>query len=461
MPGFLGLNLSSTALAAARRAMDVVGQNIANVNNPAYNRQRVGLRSANPITGEGTTQRLGAFHLGAGVVVDRIDRLHAAYLDGQLGSLNGQQGEAGLDSQVARQIEAIFVEPGDTGIQGRLARFFAAFDALAVNPGEPALRQNVATAGQLLSDGINDALQRLSVIRSDTVSQTQGLVTRTNTLTSQIAALSKRIQVAQGAGHQPNDLLDQRDALINEVTELTGALVTGRDKGEVVISIDGRAIVQGQIQQQVSFDSREPSFAIRLAGSGDALALRSSTLRGIQKAANETVPGLQQQLLSLRDQLTAAVNTQHRAGVDGLGKPGGDFFQVVNGRLLVNPAIQQDTRLIAAGFTANSGDGDNALKLADLRNADLGAGSSADALYNRLVSEVANLTRDSSDRVDRVEALQQQTRELQSAVSGVDLDQELTEMVTLQHIFSANARMLTAFDEMLSTLIQGTGVVGR
>lgn len=458
---FLGINISASALAATRKQMEIVGQNAANVNNPAYNRQRAILATSEPLTGKGPTRALGSLHLGTGVVIERIQRLHASFLDGQVASLTGQQGEATLRGQVATQIESIFVEPSDTGIQARLSRFFAAFDALAVNPSEPALRQSVTTAGRQLGEVINDAISHMAIIRDETVTQTQDFITQTNDLSRQIADLSTRILDAFSGGAQPNDLLDRRDALIDKLTELTGAIVNGRQIGEVIVSIDGRTIVQGNIVHELAYDRNEPEVVIRMADTGDVLKLRSSTLRGIQTAVNETIPSLQQELFSLRDSLVSAVNAQHQAGTDGFGNAGGDFFLIIDSEMRVNPALEREPRLIAAGLTAASGDGDNALALAGIRNVAISNGRTAASLYNRLITEVAHVAREGADRLDRVDALMQQIRGLQANESGVDLDEEMVDMINLQHTFAANARMLTIFDQMLNTLINKTGIVGR
>jgi len=245
------------------------------------------------------------------------------------------------------------------------------------------------------------------------------------------------------------------------VARLTGAKVTGRGGADLVISIDGHAVVQGDVQVDLAFDPQEPSVVIRAADSGDALRLRSGVLRGIQLAVDQTLPTVQQAILTLRDTLAAAVNTQHRAGVDALGAAGGDLLVVIGGALQVNPAVAADARLVAAGATDASGDGENAIALAGLRGVVIHNGSTTEQLFQRLVADVGRLARDAADTVDRASALLAQTRQLQADQQGVDLDQELVEMIHVQHVYAANARMLTAFDEMLGILIEQTGVVGR
>jgi flagellar hook-associated protein 1 FlgK len=171
-----------------------------------------------------------------------------------------------------------------------------------------------------------------------------------------------------------------------------------------------------------------------------------------QEWANTLLPGYQARLAGVRDGIAAAVNALHQSGKDGTGAPGESFFTAdASGNLSVNPALAADSRKVVAG-DGSAGSGSIALAIAGLGTA---SGSTVPQ-YRQLVAEIGSQAADAGRAADQSQASLQQIQAAQASESGVNLDEELAQMVSLQHAYAASARLLSTYDQMLTTLIQGT-----
>ncbi|MBI3911623.1 MAG: flagellar hook-associated protein FlgK [Armatimonadetes bacterium] len=458
---FQGLQLSASALQARQRALEVVGHNIANVNTPGYHRQVASTQARPALRETSNESAAGAgYRVGNGVEIAAVRRIHASYLDRQMHIAQGDLGGATVRDRLFRQVESFLSEPSDQGLASHLERFFNAFEALGALPADMGARQEVVLSGQQLAEAFNRLDGTFQRLEMDTGGEVRGQVEAINDLARRIADMNRDIRRALGAGAQPNDLLDERDRYLNELAERAGAQILNQEQGDVIVSIAGLTLVQGEHAAELQVEAGPAGLEIISANTGEAVE-PGGGLGALLQAANADLPARRGRLLAVRDALVAAVNAQHAAGVDGNGAPGSDFFAVVDGRLSVSEPLVADPRRVAAGLEAAPGDGRNARALAALREAALVAGQSPGAAYRALVTETGRAAQTAAERREQAEAVTEQLDGLANAESGVSLDEELTEMVSLQHAYAAAARMVTAFDEMLAVLIQQTGTIGR
>jgi flagellar hook-associated protein 1 FlgK len=444
---FSGIRLASRALLAHQRSLEITGQNIANVDTPGYSRQ-VAVARAVPGMGAEVLDRGGApVASGGGVEIAAVRRTHAAWLDRSTAALRAQLGQLTIDARYAGQVEGLLAEPGDAGFQATLDRFFAAFSALAHRPEDPAARTSARLAGSEVAVRLRQLTDGIDATAQSVAEQVKDHLSTVNRITKQIADLNRVINQATAGGGSPNELLDERDVLLAELSRLAGVTVSG-EGADLVVSMAGRALVQGETAQALTL-AGDGSLAL-LGPDGQEVPVPGGEIRALQEWANRTLPGYRRRVELIRDGLAAAVNALHQTGRDLNGAPGEAFFLADSGgNLTVNPVLS-DPRRLAAGNGA-PGDGQVALAIAAL-SSNPSAGIDA---YHFLVAEAGKHAADSRRLLDQTGASLTQLEFVQASESGVNLDEELAEMVATQHAYAASARLLAAYDEMLTTLIEG------
>jgi len=449
---FFGINLASRALQAHQRALEVTGQNIANVDTPGYSRQVAVTRA---VTGPGPRllDRGGApLAPGGGVDVAQVVRTRAAWLDRLMGELDAQMGQAGIDARAGERVEQLLAEPTAGGLSATLDRFFAAFGTLAARPEDTAAREGVVRAGAEAAGRLQELTRGLDTLRADLMSQARENVAAINRLAAQVGALNGVIGLSQASGAEPNELLDQRDQLLAELTRRAGVTVSGQGGGEVIVSLGGMTLVQGTHVDALDLASGT-SWGLTLGSSGTPVAAPGGELGAQREWISGRIADLRSQIAAARDGLAAGVNALHQSGRDRTGGAGEAFFVAdAAGDLAVNPALLADSGRVVAG-DGSAGDGSVALALSDLG---AGAGSVLPA-YRSLVAGVGAQVQASRRLVEQAGAGREQVGAMQASESGVNLDEELARMVALQHTYAASARLLSAYDTMLGQLLEHTG----
>lgn len=469
MSTFSGLTTASTALAAARRGMDIVGQNIANQTTAGYTRQRLETSAIGAATVSG---RFAVGPLpGQGVSIDGISRLGDAVLDARVRDTLAASGYWSTRASASAAAEQTLAEPTKDGIAHQLTEFWAAWQDLANAPDSTAAAATVITNAETLSSRIADAYRKVSDQWASARSSATSVVSQVNVAATQIAELNGAIRDAAASGAAPNDLIDRRNLLAQNLASLTGATGTIESDGTMTLRIDGNALVSGS-------DAR----AIVLTGppsieSGTAMTLTWATPSGMTVDAvggelggllavvapgadGGVLAGLANDLNALATALATTVNTQHRAGVTADGTPGGDFFSLAAGGpaalgLGVIPQGRADLALAAPG--AGPLDGTNADALSRV-----GAGAGGpNTIWGDVVARLAVSTAADAGRASRADAGVVAAVTAQQSVAGVDNDEETVNLLTLQTAYQAAARVLTAVDEALDVLINRTGLVGR
>jgi flagellar hook-associated protein 1 FlgK len=474
MSTFGGLNTAFSGITAARRGMEVIGQNITNSTTHGYTRQRVET-SAVPAPGTASMFRVG-IEPGAGVSIDAINRLSSELLNGRMRSTSSESGYWTVRSSVLDRLEGALHEPSDDGLSATLQDFWAGWQDLSNRPGDVAaagvLLERSALLASHISQGYSDASAEWTGIRSQTAATTAEV----NALATHVAALNGQIRQSVASGVAPNELLDQRDLRATELASLTGATVRGRSDGTVDIVLGGDSLVAGDRARalvvtgalrledaaanrvQLEWADR-PGVAVsidsgQLLGSLSVLAPADASGKG--GAIAEAAAAYNALATTLHDQ----VNAVHTSGVTGSGAAGGSFFSFTAGV----PAAQgltivpTDVTQIAAGGTgAGDGRGTVADRISQLGSSDTGP----DAVWSSYVVRIGVESRATGQQMELADRATSAARSHQLAEASVDLDEETTLLLTFQHAYQGAARVMTAIDEMLDTLINRTGVVGR
>jgi flagellar hook-associated protein 1 len=469
MSSFSGLNIGLSSLYASRRALELTGQNISNVNTEGYSRQRVDLQSVGgPVKPALHSKYDGA---GNGVMVAGVDRLRDLFLEAR--SLTERGTAAGLagDRVLLGRVEAVLAEPGDAGIQKQLADFWDGWDDVANKPDSLAARSQLVERAQTLAAGINGAVDKLDAQYDASHQQLTATVADINAVAAGVADFNRAIVSATRSGLSPNDLLDKRDVLVQRLGELAGVTVTQGELGSVDVRLGDRALVAGATSSllEVRGTGGTPpgSTAVAVAWGDPADPADTGPDVAVGGSAGSLTRGLNDVLPRYRGQLTGVgaavrdqVNAVHTTAFDQAGSPGQPFFtSTAVGRLVV--AVTDPTKVAASTSAGTFGTGDRggakAAQLAELATAKGGA----DELYRRTVVALGVEAQAAGRRVEIQDNILAQVDAARESESGVNLDEEMTTMLAFQKAYEGAARFVSAIDQMLDTLINRTGVVGR
>jgi flagellar hook-associated protein 1 len=446
---FFGLRIALSSLYAQRRALDVTGHNIANANTQGYSRQRVGLTSdAGPVTPAVHARWVGT---GQGVRAASVDRLRDEFLESRGHQEHATEANLRRTQSTLARVELAFAEPSDNGIAAQLADFWAGWDDVANRPDDMAARvQLVERASTLASTftGIDSALAALAAASAEQLGAT---VTEVNATAERIAELNGTILSTVNAGFAANDLMDQRDVLVGELAELVGASARRGEDGQVDVFVGGSAVVRGTRAEALTI--RENPTRVVWAKDGTTAVVGGDTA-GLLESVNDTLPGYRGQLAAVAGRLREDVNARHLGGAGLDGTAGRRFFTLPPAALAVHPDVVADPAKVGAAAPGGGQlDGSVAAAMAEL--------DAPDAQYRELIVALGVGAQTVNRRVDIQAAITTQVDAAREAEAGVNLDEEMVNMVSFQHAYQAAARFMTAVDQTLDTLINGTGRVGR
>ncbi|MFU8947288.1 flagellar hook-associated protein FlgK [Mycetocola zhadangensis] len=473
MSTFSGLNTAYTGLAAARQSLDVVGQNIANSNTVGYTRQRVTTSAIGSLGHVGPLA--GAPRIGGGVSVDSIARLGNVYLDARVRTTAGVAGYSAVRATVMSGIEDSLREPGKNGLSAQMQEFWASWQGLANSSGVAASGGVVLEQAGVLVAQIARGFNEIDAQWTQVRSELGGMADELNSAATQVANLNVTIRSTLAAGGSVNELLDQRSALTTTMAALTGATVADRPDGTVDVLIAGNALVTGDtanpitvtgsFQMDGATDSpvrlewaKRPGGAVALSGgeiAGALSMLAPANASGTGGSIAEAAESYNDLALSLADQ----VNAIHRTGETKSGAPGGDFFSLGTGPAARSiSVVPKDVGDLAAGAPGKGGlDGSNADAIAQIGT----SAGAPDKIWTSFVTRTGVVARTELQQAALAELAAGSASSAQLANATVDLDEENVSLVMFQSAYQGAARVMTAVDEMLDTLINRTGIVGR
>lgn len=454
---FQGLSTALTSLYANQQALNVTGNNLANVNTEGYSRQQVIMsprgNSQNAYWSKGN-------NVGMGVNVNDISRIRDQFLDARSLTEHGTKGNLDALKATFDTIELTFKEPSDTGIQKQLSNYWAAWDDLAngVGANDNAMRIQVVESAKTLVTGLQQASSDLDELSESTKLTLRNSVTQLNSLAKSIADLNQAIQGAYQSGSTPNDMLDQRDLLVSKVADLAGVTVKPTQNGSVSVLVGGVALVRDSTVRPLQVDETSGQPVLRWDGDHNEattnegiVANVSGKIGGLLTSVNTTIPKYKQLLDDVATNLIATVNAQHAAGVDKSGNPGGPFFTGTSAQDIdVDAALQADPTLLAAAQAGGAiADGENARAMANLGEISTGPDNEYSKLINTLGTESQRTTNQAAIQTGIVETVDA----ARDSVSGVSVDEEMINMIRYQKAYSASARYLSVLDEVLDALI--------
>lgn len=311
---FSALDIGRGGLQVAQVQLDVTGNNIANVNRPGFSRQRAAL-----LTREPNLKPYGA--LGRGVFISGIDRLRDQFLDVAYRQEVASFGSADTAATYFARLEDIFNEPGDTGLSTRINDFFDALQDFAGAVDDLPTRVATLEQAAALAGTFNDIDRRLNLLRSNANDQVQDTVTELNSLGGRIAELNTQIQRLEGGGRAANDLRDQRDVLLDELSELVNITFRERENGIVDVLIGGEQFITGRdvrvveaIANPLIDPDRPDMLEVRFQDTGLPLLIRDGRLRGLLDVRDTAIADVEDQLDELAFAIIQQLNQLQASG---------------------------------------------------------------------------------------------------------------------------------------------------
>lgn len=445
---FSGLYIGASGLTAAQRAVEVAAHNVSNANTTGFTRQRLTVSTSTPTPG--TAGARGSGQYGTGVTLVSVNRLRDRLADVAYRSEAGVAGAATARSETLSRAETVLGTFGD-GAPEALSRFQAAWDQLSLSPSDPAARQSVLTTGQALATSLSGTAQQLGAVTQEIGLRIGDQTAELNGLLSSVANLNTAINRALTDAQQPNDLLDQRDNALDRIAALTGATITQGANSMIDVSIGGRSVVSGGAAEQLTATTDAQGIPVLRFSDGTG-ANPGGQLGGYLSTVHVDLPAFRADLdaaaLGLRD----AVNAVHRAGIGADGSTGLDFFAGTSA-LDLRVALM-DPRKVAASLTGAANDGGNALAMSGLRttkavNGTSTVGEALQAFGGRVGQAAADAARNATTAEASLSGAQQ----VRSAADGVNVDEEMVDLVKYQHTYQAAAKVISVVDEMLDKLI--------
>ncbi|MCW5618034.1 MAG: flagellar hook-associated protein FlgK [Nitrosomonas sp.] len=329
MGNILGTGISG--LHAAQANLLTTSHNITNVDTPGYSRQQAIQSTAIPLA-------TGAGFLGSGVQVATVKRIHDQFLTTQLVQVQSQSSQLATHHNQISRVDNLLADP-ISGLSPSLQDFFNGVNDVASNPSSVPSRQAMISNAESLVSRLHSLDHQLSEMRDGINTEIKSTVSEINSLTGQIAKLNHNIMVAEGAGsgHPANDLYDQRDALINQLSKFINTDVVKQRDGTYNVFIGtGQAVVVGTEAmplKAVTSPDNPQELTIGISTGSKTIILpenqiQGGSLGGILNFRSTSLNEAQNSLGRIAINLAQTFNDQHRLGMDLNGNLGTDFFTV-------------------------------------------------------------------------------------------------------------------------------------
>lgn len=468
------LNAGKTSLRTSQKAVEIAGNNIANVNTPGYSRQ---VAVFQPVP----SLELRGFFIGQGVNIQNITREHDVFLTRQIHDKSGNLGEESARSAPMAELERIF-SVAENNLASEMDRFFDAWKELSTNSGGQTERQIVLQRGELLARSFEDAVTSLTSSQRNINASIESKVVAINPLLQEIADLNLRISTVEISGQTANADRDRRDLLIEEVSRQLGVTYY-EESSKVSIQLPGGLPLVQDTQSMTIETVMDQNLNLQLVlrtGPNATTPLTGSMVggefRGLMSVRDEFIPARMEELDHLAYSFAYQVNDLHRNGVDLNGDAGADFFSATpnapgpspNPPAVALAAYEKgfaktlavaltDTRLVAAGQPGSTGIGDNrnALSIASLADhlTIMDGSDSFIGYFSKITSKVGVEAGRAALNAKGLEDAMVQIKNMRDATVGVSLEEEMVALIQYQKGFEASAKFLSVVDELMDSLL--------
>lgn len=508
-----GLNTAVNGLLTAKRGLYTASHNIDNKSTPGYSRQRVYQRAtdAHRIPQDG--------FLGTGTTIDNIGRIRDSFVDFKYWYECAPTAEWSSKNEALDEVQKILGEPSKVSFSKYMDDLYDALNNLKKNPGDLAYREPVRENAKAFARHINETAGKLLQLQKDTLQEAKDVVDKVNALAHQIANLNRQIYDMEIDGRVANDLRDRRDMIVDELSKYVSVSVsetypTSKDGkptygtinnteplyGKFDVSVGGISLVNHIFVNEIHVKKEDHvpppedghEFYEMYWENGSKVHTNSGKAKSLFELYNgDGKNGSYRGIRFYRNKLddfaygfSKKFNEQHKKGyslgIDGNdGKTGIDFFEDLGPdkthaamKIGLSKDILDDVRNIAAAGESRGKpeDNKNLLELIKQRedihffNSDVGdnisQGTPEDFIKSMI--SIVGVDKQQSHRFETTQKMLEKNLENRRlSISGVNLNEEMGEMVKYQKVYAASAKMISTMDQLLDLTVNRLGMVGR
>lgn len=514
---FFGLTISYTGLQAANTSINVTAHNISNINTDGYTKQQASLAAGDALR---TYSTYGT--IGTGVMVEEILQIRDSYYDDKYRNNQANYGQYSVKNNYMTQIENYLNEFTLKGYSVEYKNFFTAVNQMTLTPGEASAKNNLVNNAKNLTDYFNTLSTNLRNVQVDANNEIKDAVEKINSISQNIASLTKQINQIESSAGNANDLRDRRNALVDELSGIANIETSEQSIGNGLttynVYLNGQNLVNtynyNQLQVVAREDKKNVSDAAGLYDiqwtTGQNFDIYSSSLGGQLKglvdlrdgcngtveeyAKNESgdyildsngdktlttkdqstnntnykgVPYYQAQLNEFMKTFTEQVNTILKSGFTEDGKPGVSLFvtndgadTLTAGSVTVNSALLDDSNLLATKSSIADGQAkcDIMEKLNMLQKDKVFNGGTGEFFLESIVSDMSIDASKATNMEKNYKNLKTSIHNQRLSVMGVDTDEEAMDLIKFQQAYNLNSKMLSVMNEIYDKLINQTGV---
>lgn len=425
MPSLMGtLHSAASGMTANQTAIQTTSHNITNLNTPGYTRQRVEQKASRPYSQIGYNSSMGPGQLGTGVQVTDITRIRNTFYDFQFRSESHSYGEISVRYDYYKNIENIFNEPSDNAISSSLNKFFNGWHELSKDPNNVGAKNIVIENGKFLANNISQSYSKLGELKENIDKQTSDILNDVNSMLGSLKELEENIKVVQATGKSPNDLMDERDRILDDLS--------------FKLNIQNDDVKAAMADGKVTLDELE-----KIDASGE--------ISGALKMAKE-LDSYMNDLKTLAKGIADSVNNIYN---DGLGadevKGLFVFDEDKNPMLSINEEILNDSSKLQMTT-------DKALKLFNLKDEKVninGKDITINNYYNSIIEKLGHATQNVVREEKNQSQLMLSIDNSRLSVSGVSMDEEMINLIQFQHAYNASAKVISTIDSLLDVVVNG------
>lgn len=478
------LNIGKSGLFAAKQSMSTTSHNIANANTEGFSRQEVRMKNS-------VTLPEGDYVLGTGVDIQSIRRSHDDLVEKKLNLSTASHKFNEERTLQLGHVEEIFNEINSEGMNKIMNRFFNSFRELSNQPENETVRSVVRENAKIVTGDFHRIQENIDHVRHGINRKISLQVDDANQLAQTVAKLNKEIAVLEVGGGEANDLRDQRDLAVGNLSEFFNLSTYADEQGRYVVNVEGLgSLVAGEVAQELktgsivkdgnSADKGDVQIFFKSRPSTTITdKIKTGSLGSLIKTRDEEVVSLEKQIDSLAHGLVLATNAVHRRGfanhqvpVDAQGNPipnaaakpvtGLNFFKEpldltrAAEYIDLSDEVKEDVNNIATALEANKpGDNRIALAISKLQHEKvLGDGTTTfEEQYLKSVGQIGLITGKSKIDVEQSAGILAQAKSFKERLAGVSLDEEAANMIKYQNSYEASAKVIKASEEMFRAVL--------
>lgn len=347
---FAGIEIGKRSLMAHTQQISTAGHNISNADTEGYSRQRVQIKTMDPLYRADLSRAETPGQLGQGSCIESITRLRNELLDQRIVAQGNQESYWETREKYYSMIEDIYNEPDEISVRGNMDKYWQGWQELSMYPESQAARQAIVTRGESLAESIQQRFKSLSGVGSLINGDIEGSVRQVNDIAKQIASINSEIVKSKAVGDNPNDLMDRRDVLVEKLSKLANITSDNRDSDEFMVHLDGHILVQGHLARGFDVEPVTDNSGYSKVVWNDTGAdahISGGSLGALIELRDVDIRNEIQSLNTMTMNFADLVNDVHRNAVGANNVTGIDFFS------------QQPFVTDASGNYDRNGDGTN------------------------------------------------------------------------------------------------------